>query len=59
MARGILRDGPDLDRHAQVAVRVADALLQFAFADAARGDEPILQELKTLLRLYLNELAAR
>jgi len=59
VARGILRDGPDLDRHAQVAVRVADALLQFAFADAARGDEPILQELKTLLRLYLNNLAAR
>jgi hypothetical protein len=59
VARGILHDGPDLDRNAQVAVRVADALLQFAFADTAGGDEPILEELKTLLRLYLNNLAAR
>ena len=59
VARGILRDGPDLDRNAQVAVRVADSLLQFAFAEAAGGDEPILQELKTLLRLYLGDLAGR
>jgi AcrR family transcriptional regulator len=59
VARGILRDGPDLDRVAQVAVRVADALLQFAFASAAGGDERILQELKTLMRLYLADLSAR
>jgi AcrR family transcriptional regulator len=59
VARGILRDGPGLDRHAQVAVRVADALLQFAFASSAGGDEPILDELKTMLRLYLTDLAAR
>jgi AcrR family transcriptional regulator len=59
VARGILRDGPDLDRVAQVAVRVADALLQFAFASAAGGDEPILQELKTLMRLYLADLSGR
>ena len=59
VARGILRDGPDLDRIAQVAVRVADALLQFAFASAAGGDERILQELKTLMRLYLADLSAR
>jgi AcrR family transcriptional regulator len=59
VARGILQDGPGLDRNAQVAVRVADSLLQFAFATATGGDEPILQELKTLLRLYLTDLAAR
>lgn len=59
VARGILHDGPDLERNAQVAVRVADALLQFAFAGAAGGDELILQELKTLLRLYLTDLAGR
>jgi AcrR family transcriptional regulator len=59
VARGVLRDGPDLERNAQVAVRVADALLQFAFAGAAGGDERILAELKTLLRLYLRDLAER
>jgi AcrR family transcriptional regulator len=59
VARGILAEGPDLERNAQVAVRVADALLQFAFAAGAGGDEAILRELKTLLRLYLGELAAR
>jgi AcrR family transcriptional regulator len=59
VARGILHDAPDLERNAQVAVRVADSLLQFAFADTAAGDERILQELKTLLRLYLTDLAGR
>ena len=59
VARGILRDGPDLERDVQVAVHVADALLQFAFASAAGGDDLILGELKTLLRLYLTDLAAR
>ena len=59
LARGILRDAPDLERNSQVAVRVADALLQFAFASAAGGDGGVLQELKTLLRLYLADLAAR
>jgi AcrR family transcriptional regulator len=59
VARGILGDGPDLERNSQVAVRVADALLQFAFASAAGGDEAILRELKTMLRLYLTDLATR
>jgi AcrR family transcriptional regulator len=59
VARGILADSPDLERDSQVAVRVADALLQFAFASAAGGDEAILRELKTILRLYLADLAAR
>ena len=59
VARGILADGPELERNAQVAVRVADALLQFAFSSAADGDEAVLRELKTLLRLYLADLAGR
>jgi AcrR family transcriptional regulator len=59
LARGILRESADLERNAQVAVRVADALLQFAFAAAPGGDEAVLRELKTLLRLYLADLAAR
>lgn len=59
VARGILADGPELERNAQVAVRIADALLQFAFSSAAGGDAGVLGELKTLLRLYLADLAAR
>jgi len=59
VARGILRDGVELERNAQVAVRVADALLQFAFSAAPGGDEAVLQELKVLLRLYLADLSAR
>ena len=59
VARGILGDGTDLERNAQVAVRVADALLQFAFFSAPGGDEAVLRELKVLLRLYLADLAAR
>ena len=59
VARGILADGPELDLDAQVAVRVADVLLQFAFGRAPGGDEAVLAELKTLLRLYLADLATR
>ena len=59
VARGILADGPELDLDAQVAVRVADVLLQFAFGRAAGGDPAVLAELKTLLRLYLADLATR
>lgn len=59
VARGILADGPELDLDAQVAVRVADVLLQFAFGRAPGGDEAVLAELKTLLRLYLADLADR
>jgi AcrR family transcriptional regulator len=59
VARGILADGPELDLDAQVAVRVADALLQFAFGRLPGGDERVLTELKTLLRLYLAHLSER
>jgi hypothetical protein len=41
----------------RVAVRAADALLQYAFAVSPDGDEAVLTELKTLLRLYLAHLA--
>ena len=59
VARGILADGPELDLDAQVAVHVADVLLQFAFSRAPGGDEAVLTELKTLLRLYLADLGSR
>lgn len=59
VARGILADGPELDLDAQVAVHVADVLLQFAFTRAPGGDEAVLAELKTLLRLYLADLGTR
>lgn len=59
VARGILADGPELDLDAQVAVHVADVLLQFAFSRAPGGDEAVLAELKTLLRLYLADLGSR
>jgi AcrR family transcriptional regulator len=48
-----LADGASLERAAQVAVRTADALLQYAFALSPGGDEAVLAELKNLLRLYL------
>jgi AcrR family transcriptional regulator len=52
-----LADGGALELAALVAVRVADALLQYAFAVSPDGDEAVLAELKTLLRLYLAHLA--
>jgi AcrR family transcriptional regulator len=49
-------DGPRLELAVQVAVRAADALLQYAFALSPDGDEAVLTELKNLLRLYLSSL---
>lgn len=49
-------DGPMLELAAQIAVRTADALLQYAFSLSPDGDEPVLAELKKLLRLYLASL---
>lgn len=46
-------DGPALALAARVAVRAADALLQYAFSLSPDGDEAVLAELKNLLRLYL------
>ena len=54
-----LPDGESLVRESQIAVVVADALLQFAFRQAATGDEAVLDELKALLRLYLAQIVAR
>ena len=50
--------GPALELAAQVAVRVADSLLQYAFSVSPDGDEAVLTELKSLLRMYLASLAS-
>lgn len=49
-------DGPALELAVRVAVRAADALLQYAFARSPQGDEAVLTELKNMLRLYLASL---
>ncbi len=55
-----LPDGERLARAAQIAVVVADALLQYAFRqDAADGDASVLDELKGLLRLYLQRVTGQ
>ena len=48
--------GPALELAVQVAVRVADSLLQYAFSVSPDGDEAVLTELKRLLRMYLASL---
>ena len=53
-----LPDGEALELAARVAVRTADALLQNGFAVSPDGDEAVLTQLKTLLRLYLAHLGA-
>jgi hypothetical protein len=52
-------DGDALELAVRVAVRAADSLLQYAFAVSPDGDEAVLAELKTLLRLYLAHLMPR
>ena len=54
-----LPDTVDLARISRISVVVADALLQFAFHDSQTGDEFVLDELKTLLRLYLADVMRR
>jgi AcrR family transcriptional regulator len=49
-------DGPALELAVQVAVRITDALLQYAFSQSPDGDAAVLAELKSLLRLYLASL---
>jgi AcrR family transcriptional regulator len=49
-------DGPALELAVGVAVRTADALLQYAFSLSPDGDEAVLSEMKSLLRLYLANL---
>jgi len=55
-SHGGVADGPRLELAATVAVRTADALLQYAFSLSPDGDEAVLAELKDLLRLYLASL---
>ena len=57
--RAGVTSGPRLDLAAQVAVRTADALLQYAFARSPSGDDVVLDEMKQLLRLYLADLTSR
>jgi AcrR family transcriptional regulator len=54
-----LPDGEALVRESRIAVAVADALLQYAFRLQAAGDEAVLEELKALLRLYLQLIVRR
>jgi len=54
-----LPDGESLARAARLAVVVADALLQFAFRAGPAGDAEVLEELKALLRLYLEQVTGR
>jgi AcrR family transcriptional regulator len=54
-----VRDGEALVRESRIAVAVADALLQYAFRLQATGDEAVLEELKALLRLYLQLIVRR
>ncbi|HEV2634073.1 MAG TPA: TetR/AcrR family transcriptional regulator [Actinocrinis sp.] len=54
-----LADSATLGRISRTAVVVADALLQFAFHDGPDGDEFVLDELKTMLRLYLADVTRR
>ena len=54
-----LPDGAALARAARLAVVVADALLQFAFRAGPAGDAVVLEELKALLRLYLEQVTGR
>jgi hypothetical protein len=49
-------DGPRLELAVRVAVRTADALLQYAFSLSPDGDDAVLAELKNLLRIYLASL---
>jgi AcrR family transcriptional regulator len=54
-----LPDGEALARAARLAVVVADSLLQFAFRAGPSGDAAVLEELKALLRLYLEQVTGR
>jgi AcrR family transcriptional regulator len=58
-AQAGLPGGVELARFSRIAVLVADVLLQYAFRDGEPGDDAILDELKTMLRLYLADITAR
>ena len=54
MALGV--DGERLEVVARTGVLVADALLQEAFREDARGDAELIGEAKRILRLYLDDV---
>ncbi|GAA3227883.1 TetR/AcrR family transcriptional regulator [Actinocorallia longicatena] len=52
-----LRDGIELERAGRIAVWVADSVLQHVFRENAEPEH--LEDLKRMLRLYLDDLVAR
>lgn len=54
-----LPDGPELERAGRLAVWVADSVLQHTFRVGPTGEPEALEELKRMLRLYLDDLTAR
>lgn len=59
VAQSGLPDGPELARACAVAVRVSDALLQYAFRNGPQADDEVLAELVRLQRLYLEDMISR
>jgi AcrR family transcriptional regulator len=53
---GVAHDGEPLEIVARSGVLVADALLQEAFREDARGDARLIAEAKRVLRLYLEDV---
>lgn len=54
-----LPDDEEVARACMVAVRVSDALLQYAFRHGPEPDTQVLTEMVQLQRLYLDDLVAR
>jgi AcrR family transcriptional regulator len=59
VGRGLARDDARLDSVCRAAVLTADALLQEAFREDSRGAPVLLEEAKTILRSYLQEVIDR
>jgi AcrR family transcriptional regulator len=59
VGRGLARDDAQLESVCRAAVLTADALLQEAFRDDGRGAAALLEEAKTILRGYLQEVIVR
>lgn len=59
LALGLADDSPYLGLVARTGVLVADSLLQEAFRADPDGDDGLINEAKTILRLYLADILAR
>lgn len=59
LALGVARDDEGLERACHAAILAADALAQEAFRRTPEGDADLLEEAKTMLRAYLDEVVAR